>query len=183
MQQITAAEGRLADRTASYKSEISNQTRLIELLERRNDQSRARLEEVEKEWEQMVHAAQEREERLSVETESQRSRADRLQRVVEELQANQGTNIDQTILAFEDSGDTSFPPLREQTAFGLSPAAGVAAKLQKSGKSFTEVYAEYVRLQEDLVWSRSEERRVKELLSQVLADIEERVSDLHVLKG
>ncbi len=177
MQKIADVEARLADQTASYRTEIANQTRLIELLESRNEQARARVEEVENEWERMVKTAEEREAKLTGEVDKQRTRGDRLELILEELQSERRQTADDSIAVLEESRalDSTGAPTRERAVFSLSPAAGVAARLQKSGKSFTEVYSEYVKLREELNASQSEERRIRELLSQVLADIEERV--------
>ena len=49
---------------------------------------------------------------------------------------------------------------------------------QKGGKSFTEVYTEYVRQQAELAAQKQECQRLSECLAQILADIEERVSEV-----
>lgn len=180
LQKVTETEARIADQTASYRSEASSQARLIDLLEKRNEQSRARVEEVESEWENMVKTASEREDALNAAVEREKSRADRLEAVVEDLRATRGA-LDAPMAFSTNDADDNLPGPSSQanTSFSLSPAAGVAARLQKTGKSFTEVYAEYVTTQEELVKSQAERRRLEELLSQVLADLEERVCAVH----
>lgn len=172
MQKINDLEGRLTDQTSSYRMEFSNQARLIELLESRNAQARSRLEEVESEWGKMVHLAEERQSHLIVEIEREKSRGDRLESILEEVNAVK----DGQDLALEQSGMRAQILSSGSPEFNLSPAASVAAKLQKTGKSFTEVYGDYITLQDELRKSHVERRRLEELMSQILADLEERVS-------
>ena len=49
-------------------------------------------------------------------------------------------------------------------------------RMQKSGKTFTEVYADYVRMQSELSMKTSEIDRLDRTLAEVLAELEERVS-------
>ncbi|EJD40459.1 hypothetical protein AURDEDRAFT_39128, partial [Auricularia subglabra TFB-10046 SS5] len=56
----------------------------------------------------------------------------------------------------------------------LSPTASLASKLQKSGHSYTEVYTDYVRLQDELTRQKHETMRLEDCLAQILANIEER---------
>lgn len=58
---------------------------------------------------------------------------------------------------------------------GLSPTVAMASRSQRSGKTFTEVYADYVRLQEDYARKSAEYDHMDRTLSAVLAQIEERV--------
>lgn len=176
-QKCSQLEAQLADQAAAFRSESANQERLIELLERRNEQARSRVQEVETEWETMVKTAEDRESTLVAEVERQKNRADQLEAVVEELRVEKERVADGELALLRE--ETT--PQRDRGFFTLSPAAGVAARLQKSGKTFTEVYTDYVRIQGELAGSQSEARRLQDLLSQVLADIEERVG-LHLVK-
>ncbi len=58
---------------------------------------------------------------------------------------------------------------------GLSPTVAMASRSQRSGKTFTEVYADYVRLQEEYAKKSAEYDHMDRTLSSVLAQIEERV--------
>lgn len=58
---------------------------------------------------------------------------------------------------------------------GLSPSVAIASRAQKTGKTFTEVYADSVRLQEDYAKKCMEYDHMDRTLTQVLAPIEERV--------
>ena len=59
----------------------------------------------------------------------------------------------------------------------LSPTIAIASKVQRSGKTFTEVYSEYVRLQEEFEQKSIEYDQMERTLASVLAQIQERVSE------
>lgn len=58
----------------------------------------------------------------------------------------------------------------------LSPTAQLASRTQRGGKSYTEVYSDYVRMSDELTKQKLETRRLEECLAGILRDIEERVS-------
>jgi nucleoprotein TPR len=64
---------------------------------------------------------------------------------------------------------------------GLSPTVAMATRVQRSGKTFTEVYADYVQLQEEYAKKCAEYDHMDRTLSSVLAQIEERVGFLLLL--
>lgn len=57
---------------------------------------------------------------------------------------------------------------------GLSPTIAMASRAQRSGKTFTEVYADYVKLQEEYALKSAEYGHMDRTLQAVLAQIEER---------
>lgn len=57
---------------------------------------------------------------------------------------------------------------------GLSPTVAMASRAQRSGKTFTEVYAEHVKLQEEYARKSAEYDHMDRTLQAVLAQIEER---------
>ncbi|KAH9892020.1 hypothetical protein C8Q73DRAFT_650419 [Cubamyces lactineus] len=57
---------------------------------------------------------------------------------------------------------------------GLSPTVAMASRAQRGGKSFMEVYSDYIKLQEDFARKRAEYDHMDRTLSAVLAQIEER---------
>ena len=59
---------------------------------------------------------------------------------------------------------------------GLSSTVAMASRAQRGGKSLTEVYSDYVRLQEEYQRKYEEYDRMDRTLQSVLAQIEERVS-------
>jgi chromosome segregation ATPase len=57
----------------------------------------------------------------------------------------------------------------------LSETAAAASKLQKAGKSITQVYAEYAKIQKELIKEKSEVARLQECLNHIVAEFEQRV--------
>jgi nucleoprotein TPR len=57
----------------------------------------------------------------------------------------------------------------------LSPTVAMASRAQRSGRTFTEVYADHIRLQDEHAKKSAEYDRMARTLAQVLAQIEERV--------
>ena len=57
----------------------------------------------------------------------------------------------------------------------LSETASVAARISNSGKSFTQVYADYTKLQQEMVKEKSEVARLNECLKGIAKELEQRV--------
>jgi nucleoprotein TPR len=64
--------------------------------------------------------------------------------------------------------------LSESDIEELSPAAAVASRLLKSGMTLTQIYSEYVNLSEQLQTEKSENARLKEYISEIINEIEEK---------
>ncbi len=64
--------------------------------------------------------------------------------------------------------------LSESDIEELSPAAAVASRLLKSGMTLTQIYSEYVNLTEQLQAEKSENGRLKEYISEIIGEIEEK---------
>ena len=57
----------------------------------------------------------------------------------------------------------------------ISGTAAAASQIQKSGKTITEMFTEYSRLQQELVKERAEVSRLNECLAKIVSEFEERV--------
>ena len=188
--------GRLAEQEATYSSEAAGLKRLVAMMEEREAQAKAIVESIEKEWAGVGDRAERREAVLREEIEAAKMRAEAAEKRVEELQ---------TVLDRMDRGEFPIPgvgmgspsvagtpgtPLRTpardglsagtpdiltQGMIGLSPTVAMASRSQRSGKTFTEVYADYVKLQEEYARKSAEYDHMDRTLSAVLAQIEERV--------
>ncbi len=170
---VNSLKSSLAEQESKFRSELSTQTRLVALLESRNEDARKRVEEVDDEWEKMVKAADEREAELKFKLEREREKVDALEGRVDDLRAvidKMGNGE----LPLAGDGSRAGTPLMNGSMV-LSPTANLATRFQKSGRSFTDVYADYVRLQAELAAEKQESGRLGECLAQILADIEERV--------
>lgn len=165
----------LADSEASFRAEISTSQRLTDLLEKREEDTKKRLEQVEREWEAAKADIEAAKSEYEQEIAAERQRGDALEARVQEMRdfadnlaAGGGANVS-GILSIAESEDV----------FGGTPrspsAATLAMKLQKSGgKSYTEIYTSYVKMQEELTLERAESKRLGECLNAILAEIQER---------
>jgi nucleoprotein TPR len=165
------------------------------MMEEREKQAKEIVEGIEKEWAGVGDRAERREAALKDEIEKERRAKEQAQKRVEQLEA---------VLERMDRGElptpgrpapgiprtpvrtSGTPDLLTEGMMGLSPTVAMASKAQRSGKTFTEVYADYVRLQEDFAKKTAEYDHMDRTLSAVLAQIEERVrskfSDMFPLK-
>lgn len=176
MSQLTA---QLADSEASFRAEISTSQRLTDLLEKREEDTKQRLAQVEKEWEAAKSDIEAAKLEFEQELAAERHRGDALEDRVQEMRdfadslaAGVAGNVS-GILAVAEGEDV----------FGGAPrspsAATLAIKLQKSGgRSYTEIYSSYVKMQEDLTLERAESKRLGECLNAILAEIQERAPAL-----
>ncbi|KAG9227404.1 Protein mlp1 [Pleurotus ostreatus] len=172
--------GQLAEQEATYASEASGLRRLVAMMEEREKQAKAIVEGIESEWADVGEKAEKREATLKEEIERERKSREAAEKRVDELE---------TVLDRMNRGELPIlggspgTPMRTpggptdpltQSMMGLSPTVAMASKAQRSGKTFTEVYADYVRLQEQFAQKCSEYDHMDRTLSAVLAQIEER---------
>ncbi|KDQ20838.1 hypothetical protein BOTBODRAFT_320357 [Botryobasidium botryosum FD-172 SS1] len=190
LQKVSELESDLAEQAASFRNESATQARLNELHNRRNEQLTNRLKDVEQEWEKLLSKAEDTEERLKEQAARERQRGDEFERKYEEMRTvveKFGTGefipggLGGSVSIFPGTPGVSGTPRTpgslsrmSDASFALSPTAHAVSQFQKGGKSYTEVYAEYVRVSDELVEQKKETRRLEEALQQVLADIQER---------
>ncbi|KAH9169938.1 hypothetical protein EDB89DRAFT_1980725 [Lactarius sanguifluus] len=171
---------RIAEQDATYASEVAGLRRLIEMVEAREAQSKAIVENVEQEWEAVNERADRREsalreqvDRERLRTEAAEARIEELERVLEKVNHGEfpvpapGTSAPST----PARGSTD---ILMQGIMSLSPTVAIASRAQRTGKTFTEVYADHVRLQDEYAKKCAEYDRMDRTLAQVLAQIEER---------
>ncbi|KZV92725.1 hypothetical protein EXIGLDRAFT_836242 [Exidia glandulosa HHB12029] len=164
--QVGELKGELAAKDASFRAELGNTKRMVAMLERRQEEAQKRVEEVDREWNEMTSRAAQQEDKLRREVDRERARGDDLEKQLEELRV---------VMNKMGSGELPLPEANGNgNGFALSPTASLASKLQKSGRSYTEVYTDYVRLQDELARQKQETKRLEDCLAQILADIEER---------
>lgn len=190
--------GRLAEQEATYSSEAAGLKRLVAMMEEREAQAKAIVDNIEKEWAGVGDKAERREAVLREEIEATKMRAEAAEKRVEELQtvldkmdrgefpipgagfglgsgSVMGTPGTPQRTPARDSVGAGTPDFLTQGMMGLSPTVAMASRSQKSGKTFTEVYADYVKLQEEYAQKSAEYDHMDRTLSAVLAQIEERV--------
>ena len=192
---IQSLKGQLAEQEATYSSEAAGLRRLVSMMEEREKQAKAIVDSIEKDYEGVNDKAERREAVLREEIENQRQRAEDAEKRVEELQAvlDRMDRGEFPIPAFAGSisapgtparGISVSTPVRNGSPsadllssgmFGLSPTVAMASRAQRGGKSFTEVYSDYIKLQEEFSRKCAEYDHMDRTLSAVLAQIEERV--------
>ncbi|KAF8340345.1 uncharacterized protein EI90DRAFT_3035253 [Cantharellus anzutake] len=171
-----ALQAELSQQTAQFRAESGTRERLVELMDRRNDESRRRVEEIEREWDAVLAKASATEDSLREELMKERQRNEELEARLQELRIA-GERIGPADGMSTPVGGrliTSTPGSSSSPFLSLSPTASLATRLQKSGRSYTEVYADYIKMGEELTRQKEETRRLETALAQILSDIEER---------
>ncbi|KAL0058021.1 Protein mlp1 [Marasmius tenuissimus] len=164
--------GQLAEQEATYSSEANALKRLVSMLEEREKQAREIVESIEQDWSGYGAKAESREAELQAELEREikareiaEVKVEKLEKVLEKMGRGE----------LPLPGRESMSGTTEQGAMmGLSPTVAMASRVQKTGKGFTEVYAEYVKLQDDYTKKCAEYEHMDRTLGEVLAQIEER---------
>ncbi|KII91087.1 hypothetical protein PLICRDRAFT_28915 [Plicaturopsis crispa FD-325 SS-3] len=170
--------GQLAEQEATYASEASGLRRLVGMMEEREAQAKEVVERIESDWASVGERSAKREGALRDEIDRERSAREEAEKRVEQLE---------TVMQKMDRGELPMPirpgtpqtpgytsDLLSQGMMGLSPTVAMASRVQRSGKTFTEVYSDYVRLQEEYARKCAEYDHMDRTLSAVLAQIEER---------
>ncbi|KAH7927786.1 hypothetical protein BV22DRAFT_1060287 [Leucogyrophana mollusca] len=177
--------GQLAEQEASFSSEVSGLRRLVTMMEEREKKAKEIVDGIEEEWAGVGERAAKREAALKAEADKERrareeveKRLDQLETVLDRMNRGElpvpgrGASVPGTP-STPARGSSAHDPLNDGM-FGLSPTVAMVSKAQRSGKTFTEVYADYVRLQEDFAKKSAEYDHMDRTLSAVLAQIEER---------
>jgi hypothetical protein len=183
LSKVQGLTGQLAEQEARYSNEASGLKRLVSMMEEREKQAKEIVENIERDWVTVGEKSERREAALKDEIERERRgreesemRLEQLEGVLERMGRGElpipGRNTPST--PFRAPGTSDF---MVDGMMGLSPTVAMASKSQRTGKTFTEVYADYVRLQEEYAKKSAEYDHMDRTLSSVLAQIEERVRD------
>lgn len=147
--------GQLAEQEAIYSTEAKSLRRLVEMLEDRERQTKVILDGIEQQFNEEAEKMEAREAVLKDETEKAKKGREAAETRIEQLEKVLN-KMERGELAIPGRGSAvmSTPSRRASVAvddgvMGLSPTIAMASKVQKSGKSFTEVYTAYVQLQDD----------------------------------
>jgi nucleoprotein TPR len=181
LSKVQALTGQLAEQEARYSNEANGLRRLVDMMEEREKQAKEIVENIEHEWATVGEKAERREAMLKTETERERKgreeaekRVEQLENVLERMGRGElpvpGRSVSSTPM--RASGN---PDLLTDGMMGLSPTVAMASKAQRTGKTFTQVYADLVRLEEEYAKKSAEYDHMDRTLSSVLAQIEERV--------
>ena len=163
--------GQIAEQDATYTSEVAGLRRLIEMVEALEAQSKAIVENVEQEWATINERIDRREVALREQMERERSRTEAAKARVEEPER---------VLEKVNRGEFPFPahgssvpstPARgsadilTQGMMDLSPTVAMASRARRSDKTFTEVYANHIRLQDEYAKENAECDRMARTLA------------------
>lgn len=184
---IQDLNGQLAEQEATYSSEAAGLRRLIQMMEEREIQAKSIVENIESEWSSVGERSERREAVLREEIDAQRERAEEAERRLSNLEKVMD-RMDRGEFPVPDASQpgtparglstparTPIPDFLTQGMMGLSPTVAMASRVQRGGKTFTEVYADYVKLQEEFAKKSLEYDHMDRTLSSVLTQIEERV--------
>lgn len=166
----------------AFQEEMQICKDLLAQYEKIANEAKARVEDIENEEETIRSELAKREETLLAQTERERERAQAAERKVEELeevlQRMQTGEFSITDASFTRARTPMSPgSANPNVSFGslmLSPTASIVSKFQRGGKSITEVYAEYVRLQKELQQAKQENARLEVTLKDIFNEIQDR---------
>ena len=180
------------EQEATYSSEAAGLHRLVITMEEREQHVKEMVDGLKRDWATVGEKAERREMKLKDEIECEAKRASDSEKRVQELER---------LLRGLDTGDFSavpsvsaaggvprtprsvpYTPVRsslfaspgELGMKGLGPTVAMASRAQRGGKTFTEVYSEHVRLQEEYTRKSTKYDHMDRTLQAVLAQIEER---------
>lgn len=170
--------GQLAELETTYESEASGLRKLVAMMEDREARQKESVDAIERDWSAVGERAQRREAALLEEIDKEKRAKEEARAKVDQLES---------VLDRVGRGELPMPgrglpgtPARSSDQvtdgmMGLSPTVAMASKAQRTGKTFTEVYADYVRLQDDYARKSAEYDHMDRTLGEVLSQIEERV--------
>jgi len=171
----------------AFQEEMQICKDLLKQYEKIADEAKARVSDIENEEEAIRTELAKREESLLAQTERERERAEAAQRKVEELeevlQRVQVGEFSMADASFNRSRTPMSPGPAGMTSLMLSPTASIVSKFQRGGRSITEVYADYVRLQKELQQEKQEKVRLETTLNDIFNEIQDRVSLIYFFFG
>jgi len=176
--------GQLAEQETKFANEASSLKRLVSLMEEREKQVKETVENLENEWAGVGQKAEAREAALKDEIAKEKRGREQAEKRIKNLE---------TVIEGMGRGELATPARNSLPATpmhipgtpgdlfndglgSLSPTIAIASRTQKSGKTFTEVYTDFVKLREDYAKKVMECDHMERTLQEVLAQIQERVS-------
>ncbi|KAJ1980870.1 Filament-forming protein [Dimargaris xerosporica] len=173
----------LTDQEEGFKTEMRTQVKLANLWEKTANDGKTRIQELEEFTQQLqadfdtkVQQWEQEQQHLVTQTETLRQQlaeADlELEKVRVELKS-----VNNFIIGDANSSVPGTPERASASrtpSMVLSPTAALAGRMQRSGKTFTQVYSDYVAMQNELADEKKETARLRECLDHIVKDIEER---------
>ncbi|KAJ3105848.1 hypothetical protein HDU97_007492 [Phlyctochytrium planicorne] len=173
------AEKNLLSQELSFKNEMSAQITIASLHKTNSEELNAQVAELKSIVQDMEMAMDELRESRDIAVEQLKIMSEKFQSDLEEKEL-QVEELSSQIRAINSA---ALKDLKAAPGMDLiSPAAHAASLLQKSGKSFTEIYSEYTKLQDELMLEKSETSRLTECLNHILNELSERAPMIQQLK-
>ncbi|KAJ3351612.1 hypothetical protein HDU83_008767 [Entophlyctis luteolus] len=169
MGQLSESQEKNANDSRAFRTEMATQKRLTEVF-------RQQVDELSGKYNENLEAIREAQSALEVMSDRLNVAEDNAAQLQNELEEKSAliTELEKQLEAVNKSIEGTI----SNDLSVVSPAAQAALMLQKSGKSFTQIFVEYTKLQDENFIMNTEVERLKENLAEVLADINERVSFL-----
>ncbi|KAJ3117186.1 hypothetical protein HK100_000882 [Physocladia obscura] len=166
MNQLSGAQEKIISDSQNFKNEITSQKRLIELYQEQVEDLSSRQEE----HQEVLQEAQQMLDNMSVKLKASEAVAVKLEQSNQEKSAK----IEELEKQLEIVNRNAIENVNGTDLSIISPAAQAANALQKSGKSFTQIYLDYIRVQDENIALKTDIMRLTENLNSVLNDINER---------
>ena len=147
-QKVTDLQNQLAELEVKHSNEAANLRRLVQMMEERESQAKELVAGIEKDWEGLHEKAAENEKKLRDALEAEQKRTRELEEELDEMKSVLD-RVNSGELPIP-SGTRTSPNVSSDSLFGLGSNISMINRIQKSGKTFTEVYAEYVRMQGEI---------------------------------
>ncbi|KAG8826812.1 hypothetical protein FRC19_007380 [Serendipita sp. 401] len=167
----------LANKRA-FQDEMQVCKDLLQKYEKIANEAQERVAEIEKEEDVIRREMTKREESLISQASREHDKAEGAQRKVEELEEVlhrvQTGDFSMVETSFDKSRLSLTPGPDGMTSLMLSPTASIVSKMQRGGRSITEVYADYVRLQKELQQEKQEKIRLETTLNDIFNEIQDR---------
>ena len=167
LSKIKDLQSKLAEQEATFETEMNTKTRLADLYKAASEDASRHIVDLEESRHALHDQLADLEGRLQL-----------VQKEKEEAikQAYDLVDKKETELESMQNQLNELASPRDTTL--ISPSAASVSRLQRSGKSFSDVYAEHVQTKAELLKFRQENERMKICLQEICADIEARVPQL-----
>ena len=159
---LTAAD---ADQERTYSSEVATLRRLLKAQEELEEQLKEYVASLEREWDILRQKAEAEGKKLQVLLDEEKRRSRQLEDEVAELKRVLD-RVNSEVLPVP-AGPRSSPNESSDGLSSISSGISMISRMQKSGKTFTQVYSEYVEMEKEL---ESNQREIDNL-DQAMADV------------
>ncbi|KAF7299642.1 hypothetical protein HMN09_00969600 [Mycena chlorophos] len=162
--------GQLAEQENNFAAETQNLNRLVAAMQAREARTKEVVDGIEDQMNSVHDKADRREASLKEDLRQEREAREEAEKRIEQLEEV----VERMGRGDLPVGGPRAAALLADGIADISPTVAMVSKAQKTGKTFTEVYTDYVRLQEDYTKKCTEYDRMDQTLSAVLSQIEER---------